>query len=61
LEDLLVEVRETTLDIAEYYLINAIKAGDARSIIYYLKTFGKSRGYGKTENTKDKLSKINGY
>lgn len=36
---------ETTLDIAEIGIINAIKNGDTNTIKWYLSTKGKNRGY----------------
>jgi len=36
---------ETTLDIAEMGIINAIKNGDTNTIKWYLSTKGKHRGY----------------
>ena len=41
----LVEIEETTLDVAEAQLFKAIKAGDMRAISFYLRTKGKARGY----------------
>ena len=38
---------ESTLDIAETELIKLIKAGDQRSIFFYLERKGRHRGYGK--------------
>lgn len=45
LEKVVDEATELTLDVAEAALINKIKDGDTTSIIFYLKTKGKKRGY----------------
>ncbi len=45
LQKAVVESRETTKDIAEAELIKKIKRGDTVSIIFFLKTQGKERGY----------------
>ena len=39
-------IDESHLDLAESKLLNLIEAGNERAIIYYLKTKGRSRGYG---------------
>lgn len=39
------EVQAQTLDVAEAELLRSIKAGKTAAIIFYLKCFGKSRGY----------------
>ena len=39
------EARETTIDLAESKLMEKIREGNVPSIIFYLKTQGKSRGY----------------
>ena len=50
LEDVLDEARETTMDLAESQLFNAIRDGDMQSVFFYLKTVGRKRGYSeKTE------------
>lgn len=38
-------IRETNLDLAKSQLLKAIKAGDAASARFFLKTVGASRGY----------------
>ena len=45
LKDVLAEARESSVDLAESKLIEAIKADNLTAIIFYLKTQGKSRGY----------------
>ncbi len=42
---MLAEARESSIDLAESKLIEAIKAGNLTAIIFFLKTQGKSRGY----------------
>ncbi len=39
------EINEITLDFAENQLLRKIKEGSERSIIFYLKSKGKKRGY----------------
>jgi hypothetical protein len=52
LRDLLEELQEQHLDLAETKLIKLILDGDKTAIIFYLKTKGKSRGYSdRTEVT----------
>lgn len=41
----LAEAREITLDVAESKLFQAIAAGDMKAITFYLRCFGKRRGY----------------
>ena len=45
LKDVLREARESSVDLAESKLIEAIKNGNLTAIIFFLKTQGKSRGY----------------
>ncbi len=45
LQDLLVEVGEQHLDLAETKLLKLILADDRTAVIFYLKTKGKGRGY----------------
>lgn len=45
LADLLVSEREATLDLAENKLFENINDNDTTSIIFYLKTQGRKRGY----------------
>ena len=45
LKDVLTEARESSVDLAESKLIEAIKDGNLTAIIFFLKTQGKSRGY----------------
>ncbi len=45
LRDVLTEARESSIDLAESKLMEAIKAGNLTAIIFFLKTQGKSRGY----------------
>ena len=45
LKHVLTEARESTMDLAESKLIEAIKNGNLTAIIFFLKTQGKSRGY----------------
>lgn len=39
------EIRERNLDMAELKLMQSIRSGHVASIIFYLKTLGKSRGF----------------
>jgi hypothetical protein len=39
------EARQRMLDIAEAKLFEQVQAGDLRAIMFYLRTFGKTRGY----------------
>lgn len=45
LNDVLKEQRESMLDFAESQLLTKIKDKDATSIIFFLKTQGRTRGY----------------
>ena len=45
LQEILEEIREDNLDIAESELLLKIREGNMTAIIFYLKTIGKSRGY----------------
>lgn len=45
LKDAIQEERESTLDIAEHWLVQMIKEGEPWAIKYYLSTIGKSRGF----------------
>jgi len=45
LRDVLSEARESSVDLAESKLIEAVEAGNITAIIFFLKTRGKSRGY----------------
>ena len=45
LKHVLTEARESSVDLAESKLIEAIKNGNLTAIIFFLKTQGKSRGY----------------
>ena len=45
LKDVLSEARESSVDLAESKLMEAIEAGNITAIIFFLKTRGKSRGY----------------
>ena len=45
LKDVLGEARESSVDLAESKLMEAINAGNLTAIIFFLKTQGKSRGY----------------
>lgn len=47
------EANEMLLDFAEAKLYQKIKAGDIASIIFYLRTRGKMRGYTEKPNEKD--------
>lgn len=40
------EANETNLDIAEGKLLEQVRAGDPKQIRFYLRTKGRSRGYG---------------
>ncbi len=44
------EINNTALDFVESKLYESIKKGTPASIIFYLKTKGKSRGYGYSQN-----------
>lgn len=48
LAEVLEDAREETLDVAESALLRKIDDGDTASIIFFLKTRGRSRGYGAT-------------
>ena len=54
LKDVLREARESSVDLAESKLIEAIKNGNLTAIIFFLKTQGKSRGY--TERSEPDLT-----
>lgn len=45
LEDVIADVEEQTLDLAETQLVKALGEGDGQSVRFYLKTKGKNRGY----------------
>jgi hypothetical protein len=45
LQELIIQTREETLDLAESQLIKKVKDGNMTAIIFYLKTQGKQRGY----------------
>jgi hypothetical protein len=45
LQQMLDDARETMLDNAESVLYSKVLAGDVTSLIFFLKTQGKSRGY----------------
>ena len=45
LEEELHEIRETAVDDAEHMLFRKIEEGHVASIIFFLKCFGKNRGY----------------
>ena len=46
LRDTLAEAREAALDRAEQFLFEKCEAGDTTALIFFLKTQGRSRGYG---------------
>lgn len=48
LERMLHEAVEGVIDFTESQLLKAIKAGDVKAIIFFLKTKGKHRGYVET-------------
>ncbi|MCC5805571.1 MAG: hypothetical protein JJU00_04500 [Opitutales bacterium] len=48
LAEILEDAREETLDLAESALLRKIEEGDTASIIFFLKTRGRGRGYGAT-------------
>jgi hypothetical protein len=52
------DVMEARIDIAEACLHKNIKAGDSTSIIFFLKTKGKERGYVEKETSSVKVAKI---
>lgn len=45
LQQLIIDTREETLDLAESQLIKKMKEGNMTAVIFYLKTQGKQRGY----------------
>lgn len=47
------DTKEALIDFAEHQLAKNIKAGDNTSLIFFLKTQGKSRGYVERTETKD--------
>jgi hypothetical protein len=54
LNDVVLEIKESVLDLAESKLITAIRDGNMTAIIFYLKCQGKRRGYiqsAKVEHT----------
>ena len=46
LRDTLAEAREAALDRAEQFLFEKCEVGDTTALIFFLKTQGRSRGYG---------------
>jgi hypothetical protein len=59
LKDLIEKIREDILDEAEISLLERIKEGNITSIIFALKTLGKSRGYSSSgENKHKKMESI---
>lgn len=59
LQEVVRESRESMLDFAEGKLLTHIKENDVTSLIFYLKTKGKARGYSeKPDNEKGDLSAI---
>lgn len=52
-EDAIMDARESIVDMAEVALIKNIKEGKETSLIFYLKTKGKERGY--VERTEQKV------
>ena len=55
LKDVLSEARESSVDLAESKLMEAIEEGNITAIIFFLKTRGKSRGYSeRSEHDKDR-------
>jgi ACT domain-containing protein len=59
-EEKLDAVKEEKIDFAESALFEKIKKGDTISIIFFLKTIGKSRGYieNSTINVKSAISQM---
>lgn len=49
LKHILQEARDTRLDFAESKLDERINKGDTTALIFFLKTQGRSRGYGQDE------------
>lgn len=47
LRDLLEEMTETTLDLAEGKLVQLLAAGDFHAVKFYLETKGRDRGYAR--------------
>lgn len=45
LQQLIIDTREETLDLAESQLFKKMKEGNMTAVIFYLKTQGKQRGY----------------
>ena len=45
LSDVLDDVRQRVIDFAEVKLIEAVRAGDLKAIMFFLKTQAKERGY----------------
>lgn len=50
LRQVLVNARETLVDVAESHLLKQIKRGNTAAIIFTLKTQGKERGYVEQNN-----------
>ena len=49
IEAAFIEAREKTLDIAENRLLYAVKDGNLKAVMFYLKTIGKNRGYSERQ------------
>lgn len=45
MQDLRLEIENETIDLAEYHIVQAILAGDMKTIRWYLERKGRHRGY----------------
>ncbi len=58
LKEIVTDIEERRLDIAETSLIRAVECGEPWAVQFYLKRKGKRRGYGDKEENEEKRSKF---